>query len=206
MLDTSVKSEIDREMKRREILKRIAAQAKAVGVRWEVQREGANDTVYRLGATTIPVPPHIEIGPGLSEEDFQTVRARTGRKVVEMTAKYRATVVRDGRFWLVRIDGVGSTQARHLGELDEMANDLIGLMTDDDLTEFDVEYDICLPAEVQGHLQRSEELRAASAKAQAAAAVEVRIAARLLHQQGMGLRDVGKLLGVSHQRAHQLVS
>ena len=134
------------------------------------------------------------------------MRARTGRKVVEMTAKYRATVVRDGRFWLVQIDGVGSTQARHLGELDAMAKDLIELMTGDDLTEFDVEYDIRLPAEVQAHLQRSKELRAASAEAQAAAAAEVRIAAKQLHRQGMGLRDVGKVLGVSHQRAHQLVS
>ncbi|MHB8263855.1 MAG: hypothetical protein ACYDGY_08950 [Acidimicrobiales bacterium] len=120
--------------------------------------------------------------------------------------KYRATVERDGRFWLVRIDGVGSTQARHLGEMDEMAKDLIELMTGDDPIKFDVEYDILLPSEVQQHLQRSEELRAVSAEAQAAAAVEVRIAARQLHERGVGLRDVGKVLGVSHQRAHQLVS
>lgn len=121
-------------------------------------------------------------------------------------AKYRATVTRDGRFWLVQIDGVGSTQARHLRELDEMAKDLIELMTGDDPTEFDVEYDIRLPVEVQKHLERSEELRAASAESQAAAAAEVRIAARQLHEQGINLRDVGKVLGVSHQRAHQLVS
>jgi len=121
-------------------------------------------------------------------------------------AKYRATVVRDGRFWLVQIDGVGSTQARHLRELDEMSKDLIELMTGSDPTEFDIEYDIRLPAEVEKHLQRSKELRAASAESQAAAAAEVRIAARQLHEQGIGLRDVGKVLGVSHQRAHQLVS
>ena len=28
-------------------------------------------------------------------------------------AKYQATVVRDGRFWLIQIDGVGSTQPHH---------------------------------------------------------------------------------------------
>ena len=121
-------------------------------------------------------------------------------------AKYQATVVRDGRFWLIKIDGVGSTQARHLGELDAMAKDLIELMAGDDPTEFDVDYDIRLPVEIQKHLQRSEELRAAAAKAQAAAAAEVRTAARQLHEQGVGLRDVGKVLGVSHQRAHQLVN
>ena len=121
-------------------------------------------------------------------------------------ANYRATVARDGRFWLVRVEGVGSTQARHLRELDTMAKDLIALMTNDNPEEVVVDYDIRLPAEVADHLRRSEELRAASAEAQAAAAAEVRSAARQLHEQGVALRDVGKVLGVSHQRAHQLVS
>jgi hypothetical protein len=121
-------------------------------------------------------------------------------------ASYRATVTRDGRFWLVRVDGVGSTQARHLRELDTMAKDLITVMTGEPEPEIVVDYDIRLPAEVQDHLRRSEELRAASAEAQAAAAAEIRSAARQLHEQGVGLRDVGKVLGVSHQRAHQLVS
>lgn len=35
---------------------------------------------------------------------------------------------------------------------------------------------------------------------------EVRQAARLLSEQGMSLRDVGAALGVSYQRAHQLLS
>jgi hypothetical protein len=126
--------------------------------------------------------------------------------VVEVMASYRATVTRDGRFWLVRVDGVGSTQARHLRELDTMAKDLIMVITGEPEPEIVVDYDIRLPAEVQDHLRRSEELRAASAEAQAAAAAEVRSAARQLHDQGVGLRDVGKVLGVSHQRAHQLVS
>jgi hypothetical protein len=120
-------------------------------------------------------------------------------------ASYRATVTRDGRFWLIRVDGVGSTQARHLRELDTMAKDLIAVMTGDP-EEVLVEYDIRLPVEVEVHLRRSEELRAAAAKAQAEAAAEVRSAARQLHEQGVALRDVGKVLGVSHQRAHQLVN
>ena len=65
-------------MRRREILKRIAAQAKAGGVTWEVHREGANHTIYRLGSTTIPVPRHSEIGPGLSEEIFKQCESELG--------------------------------------------------------------------------------------------------------------------------------
>ena len=67
-------------MRRREILKRIAAQAKAAGVTWEVHREGANHTIYRLGNTVIPVPRHIEIGPGLSEEIFKQCEAELGER------------------------------------------------------------------------------------------------------------------------------
>ena len=67
-------------MKRREILKRIAARAKAACVTWDVAREGANHTVYRLGATTIPVPRHIEIGPGLSEEIFKQCEPELGER------------------------------------------------------------------------------------------------------------------------------
>ncbi len=67
-------------MKRREILRRIAAQAKAAGVTWEVQREGANHTVYRLGTTMIPVPRHVEIGPGLSEDIFKQCEPGLGER------------------------------------------------------------------------------------------------------------------------------
>ena len=47
-------------------------------------------------------------------------------------ASYKATATRDGRFWLVRVKGVGSTQARHLRELEAMTKDLIRVMTGDD--------------------------------------------------------------------------
>jgi len=64
-------------------------------------------------------------------------------------ASYRATVTRDGRFWLVRVDGVGSTQARHLRELDAMAKDLITVITGEPEPEIVVDYDIRLPAEAE---------------------------------------------------------
>ncbi len=51
----------------------------------------------------------------------------------------------------------------------------------------------------------SDALRADEARARAEAAQEVRQAAKTLHETGIPLRDVGTVLGVSHQRAHQLV-
>lgn len=62
------------------------------------------------------------------------------------------------------------------------------------------------PAGVDEHLARAAELREESQRAQAAAAAELRQAARELKDTGMPLRDIGHLLNVSYQRAHQLVS
>ncbi len=55
-------------MKRRDLVRKIAAQAKQAGVDWSVKREGANHTVYQLGDLTIPVPRHNEIGEKLAAE------------------------------------------------------------------------------------------------------------------------------------------
>ena len=120
---------------------------------------------------------------------------------------YHAEVRRSGKYWAVYVREVDRwTQARHLRELDAMAGDLIELMTGAKAGTFTVEYDIELPETVRGHLARAEQLRAESAQAQAEAAAAVRAAARELHHSGLPLRDVGQLLGISHQRAHQLVT
>lgn len=122
------------------------------------------------------------------------------------TKTYRASVERDGRFWLIRVEGVGATQPRHLREVDAMARDLVAVMTGADPEAVTLEISTALPAEVQAHLDRAEALRQESARTQTEAAGEVRAAARELAGAGLPLRDVGQLLGVSYQRAHQLVS
>jgi hypothetical protein len=119
-------------------------------------------------------------------------------------ASYAATVERDGRFWLVTVDGVGVTQARRLGELETMTVELIALMTDDRAPQ--VAYDLRLPDDVAKHVAAAEDLRHRATQAQSDAATEMRLAATELHAQGIPLRDVGRLLGISFQRAHQLVT
>ena len=120
---------------------------------------------------------------------------------------YHAEVRRSGKYWAVHVREIDRwTQARHLRELEVMTEDLIELMTGATAGTFTVDYDIELPETVREHLERAGQLRSASAQAQAEAAAEVRAAARELHQGGLPLRDVGQLLGISHQRAHQLVT
>lgn len=120
---------------------------------------------------------------------------------------YRATVTRDGKFWLIRVAKIRRvTQARHLRELEPMTTDLIAVMTAESPGSFSVEFDIQLPKTVRAHLQAARALRQKAARAQAGAAAEARQAARALRAQGIPLRDIGRALGISYQRAHQLAS
>jgi hypothetical protein len=126
--------------------------------------------------------------------------------MVEKMVTYRATVRQDGKFWLIQVPALGrATQARHLREVDAIARDLIAVVTGKSPKSISVEYQIKLPGTVKTHLRAARKLRARAAEAQAKATAEAQAAARELHRRGVPLRDIGAALGVSHQRAHQLV-
>lgn len=121
--------------------------------------------------------------------------------------QYEVTVRRDGRFWYVDIPALeGATQARNLGEVDEMAKDYISSVTDIPVAGLEVAVVIELPADVQAHLAAASALRDEEAHARSRAAEESRAAARALKSRGLTVREIGTALGISHQRAQQLVS
>jgi hypothetical protein len=125
--------------------------------------------------------------------------------VAELTT-YRIEVERDGRFWRIRVPEIErSTQARHLREVELMARDLIAIMEDVPPDSVELDVHIELPEDIRQELARSAELREQAASAQAEAARLSRDAARRLYDRGLPLRDIGKVLGVSFQRAKQLV-
>lgn len=121
---------------------------------------------------------------------------------------YTYNVTRDGRFWLIHVPELGRyTQARNLRELDLMVVDLISLVTDQTTASFDCQLgSIDLPDSVVRHLDTAKRLREQAARSQHDAAEEARKAARELSEDGVPLRDIGRLMGVSYQRAHQLVA
>lgn len=122
--------------------------------------------------------------------------------------KVTAVATRSGSWWAVSVPEVEGafTQAKRLDQVPRMVADAVALLTDVPADDVHVEVEAEIPADVQVHLTRAASLRAESAKANSEAAVEVRTAARDLASRGLPLRDVGSLLGVSYQRAHQLVS
>lgn len=127
--------------------------------------------------------------------------------MVEALSRFTAQVTRDGRFWLIHVPEIDrATQARSLAEIEPMARDLIVIMESVEPDSFELDVTITMPGDVAQHLERADVLRAEEARARAEAEAEVRAAAVTLKEAGIPLRDLGKLLGVSYQRAHQLVS
>jgi hypothetical protein len=132
--------------------------------------------------------------------------------VVEVIT-YTAVASRGERWWVVRVLGLGNdpdeglpTQARTLAEVEPMARDLVALWLEAAPDSFDITVQVELPDSVNDHLRRAKKYADEAAHAQAEAASERRLAARDLKEAGLTVRDVGFALGVSHQRAQQLLA
>lgn len=126
---------------------------------------------------------------------------------MEEVTTYTARVERGEQFWLVTVSEIQrTTQARTLREVEPMVRDLIAVMEQVDPQSIELNCDIVFPSVAYQHWARAAKLREDSARAQAQAAEEARAAALELAKLGLTVRDVGALLGVSHQRAAQLIA
>ena len=120
---------------------------------------------------------------------------------------YTVTAERAGKYWHLRVPAVDrSTQARKVSEIDEMARDLIAIMTGSEPESFDISVHLVLPADAAEHFQRSTTLRETAAKANAESAVESRAGARALQDAGLSIREIASVMDLSFQRVHQLVN
>lgn len=117
---------------------------------------------------------------------------------------YTARVTRDEDAWMVEVPEVDRvTQALNLRQVEKMARDLIAIMTDIEPDSFDLVIE--WPAHIAASL---DAYRAAGVEAEQAAAraAEARIdAAAALQSEGATVRDIGALMGVSFQRAQQIL-
>ena len=104
------------------------------------------------------------------------------------------------------IDGL--TQARRLSEASEMAREYIAVTLDVALDEVTVivEVDSVGGINVRDEMTAIRSERAQAAELERDATARATELAKALAKADIPLRDVGAVLGVSHQRAHQLVS
>ncbi|MFE6923645.1 hypothetical protein ACFVAV_21655 [Nocardia sp. NPDC057663] len=121
--------------------------------------------------------------------------------------KYTAHAERDGRFWLVHVPEIDQwTQARNLREVEPMARDLIATLLEVAPTSFAVDVEIELPEAVREEWEESKRLLSKVDEIKASAAAAAQRAARRLADEGLTLREIGQVLGVSFQRAGQLLN
>lgn len=132
---------------------------------------------------------------------------QSAHTTTETPQTWTARAVQQGKFWLIDIDEFGTcTQARTVKEIPVMAKDYIHAVTNEPLAQIHVDVQVELPAAVVESLAKAERLRAEADAARKAAAAESRRAARALQAAGLSVRDIGVALGLSHQRAHQLIN
>lgn len=142
------------------------------------------------------------ISPGVVR---QVLRA-LGR---ETMLTYRANVHREGKWWLVEVPAIdGLTQARRLSEAQLMARELVAVTLGVPLSEVEVEVGLRAIGRLTDLPERVKQIASDRAQARAldarAASSSEQLAKELV-EAGVPLRDIGTVLGVSHQRVHQLV-
>lgn len=125
------------------------------------------------------------------------------------SAGYRVRAVRSGDWWAITVSelrGVFS-QAKRLSRVEATAREAIAMMRDIDESEVGpIEVQVEPPSEVVGLLDELHRSVSISEEAAAVAARARREAAQLLTESGLPMRDIGELLGVSHQRVSQILA
>lgn len=120
------------------------------------------------------------------------------------TVTYTAIVTRSEPGWSIYVPEVDRhTYAAHLREIEDMARDLVQVMTDIPLDDIAVE--IHLPDDIAEAISAMHHTRESVAAAEAAARDAQQAAATALRNAGAPLRDIALALGVSYQRVHQIL-
>lgn len=134
---------------------------------------------------------------------------------------YQVNVTREDRWWMITVpelngykdaDGAinltDTTQARRLSEVPGQALDFICTVTDKAPSEVGVHINIAIDGigDVTMRADKVRKDRELAERYATAAQEEAKELARDLAAHGVAVRDVGDVLGMSHQRAQQLIS
>jgi len=196
-------------VKRHQLLRGIAKAARAKGVVWQLDRQGAGHEIWRCGRTSVPVPRHKEIADSVTKTLFRGARGRAREGLVaEMRQTFRAIAKRDGRWWFVHVPQEQGlyTQVRRLDQAEAMIREVIGLMRDMPEDSFDVVVEPQMDSlgDLQDTIEEALRARKTAEEAQEASSTAMRHAVREVRSSGYSARDAGMLLGVSNQRISQL--
>ena len=127
-----------------------------------------------------------------------------------MTHHYKVEVTRDGRWWMVHVPEIDQlTQARRIGEVEEMARSLIAISTGTRLSDITIDVvSVNVPAvgDIAAVANDVRQLRTRARDFEAEAAAATIKYSRQMADAGIPVRDIAQLLGISPQRVSQLVN
>lgn len=124
---------------------------------------------------------------------------------------YIITAGRSGHWWALTVCGPGlkrgyHTQVKRLEHAEEMARDLVATMLDVDASEVDADFELTVADEdVATELEATLLARLAARVAKQQAAEVTRTTVADLARRGYVHRDIGYLLGISHQAVGKLL-
>ena len=150
-----------------------------------------------------------KIPDGTAEALYKQLQPALGKRIVAaMTTTLQATARKDGRWWTVQcVEYPGAiSQVARLDQAVEHITEAVAFVAELDPAAFTVEVHPVLSDEILQELATFRRLRDEARAADAQARELVRAAARAMRQEGLTVRDIGAVLDVSYQRAHQLVS
>ena len=122
---------------------------------------------------------------------------------------YRVEAVRSGDWWAITVPDLRGvfSQAKRLSRVEATAREAIAMMLDINESEVGpIDVQVQPPDEVVVLLDEVHHSVSIAEEATATAASARREAARVLSDAGMPMRDIGQLLGVSHQRVSQILA
>ena len=120
---------------------------------------------------------------------------------------YTVTAERSGKWWsLQAVEAPGAiSQVARLDQAD-IIREAIAFVTGEAEEDITITVRPVLSGVARTHMECAHRLRKQAETANSEAAAETRAAARALKAAGLTLRDVGSVMEVSYQRAHQLVN
>lgn len=121
---------------------------------------------------------------------------------------FTVTAERSGKWWVLQaVEAPGAiSQVARLDQADQIV-EAIAFVTGQPESDISIDVRPLLPQEIRDRIERIHALREQAAAANAQSAREARDTAKALQKQlSLTVRDVGSVLDVSMQRAHQLIT
>ena len=127
--------------------------------------------------------------------------------MVEMTT-YHVTATRRGRVWELRCSELPTmwSEAVRLDQVEDTVREAIAFVADVPEDSFGIEVQPILPDVYSLEEARARKAREVATRANSEAAQHSRAAARALADAGLTVRDIGTVMGISHQRSAQLLA